>query len=317
MTTGTSRALVLERFGSPPRTLRRPLPTRAADETLLRVLAAQVGHLDLNVLDGHFGILPSLPFVPGTEACGTVVASDVHPEGTLVRVRGAGLGLSRDGGWAEHAVAADRAVVPVPPGTDPALACCFFSAAGSAWAAVHDVAALCEGERVLVTGAAGAVGCLAVQLALRAGAEVIGVVGRQAKRAHVPAGAKAVLAGDLSADAVGEPVDALIDTVGGSVLPAALKLVRPGGRAALIGYSAGRELTVDLADFLLADVPLLPVSMMSRAVDLTPVGDRLLAEIASGELNLPIERYTLDRLETAVERLRTGAAIGKVAMTME
>lgn len=312
----SSRALVLESFGSRPRIVERPVPPRSPGETLVRVNAAQVGHLDLNILDGRFGILPSLPFVPGTEACGIVVASDVHPEGALVRLRGAGVGLRRDGGWAEHALVPDKAVVPTPPGTDPALASCFFSPAGTAWAAVRDVATIGEGERVLVTGAAGAVGSMAVQLAARAGAEVIGVVGRPAKLPHVPPGAKAILAAELSAGALGGPVDALVDTVGGTVLAAALGLVRPRGRAALIGYSAGREFAVDLADFLLADVALLPVNLMSRGRDLTAVGDRLLAEITSGELSLNIERYSLDRLDEAVERLRTGSAIGKVALTM-
>ena len=100
------------------------------------------------------------------------------------------------------------------------------------------------------------------------------------------------------------------------MLADALGFVRQRGRAALIGYSAGREFTVDLADFLLADVALLPVNLMSRGRDLTEVGDRLLAEITSGELSLNIERYSLDRLDEAVERLRTGSAIGKVALTM-
>ncbi|MCO6005268.1 NADP-dependent oxidoreductase [Actinoallomurus purpureus] len=315
--TESSRALILERFGSLPRLVERPVPPRAPGETLVRVHAAQIGHLDLNIVDGRFGILPSLPFVPGTNSCGTVVASDVHPVGSLVRVNGAGLGLRRDGGWAEHAVVPDKAAFPTPPGTDPALACSFFSPAGTAWAAVHDVATIGAGERVLVTGAAGAVGSMAVQLAVRAGAEVIGVVGRPAKLEHVPAGAKAILAADLSAEALGGPVDALIDTVGGSVLAAALGLVRSRGRAALIGYSAGREFTVDLADFLLADVALLPVNLMARGRGLAEVGERLLAEIASGDLTLNIERYGLDRLEQAVERLRGGAAIGKVALTLD
>jgi NADPH2:quinone reductase len=312
-----SRALTLARFGSLPEVVERPVPQRSPGETLVRVHAAAVGHLDLNVVDGRFGILPELPFVPGTESCGTVVASDVHPAGSLVRLRGSGLGLRRDGGWAEHAVVPDKAAVPTPEGTDPAVACSFFSAAGAAWAAVHDVAAVGEGERVLVTGAAGAVGSMAVQLAVRAGAEVIGVVGRPAKLAHVPAGAKTTLARDLSAETLGGPVDALVDTVGGPVLTAALGLVRPGGRAALVGYSAGREFTADLADFLLADVALLPVNLMSRARDLADTGERLLAEITAGDLALSVERYGPDRLAEAVERLRTGAAVGKVVLTMD
>ncbi|MFC4052772.1 zinc-binding alcohol dehydrogenase family protein [Actinomadura syzygii] len=316
-TVNASRALVLTEFGSTPRVETRPVPPPRDGETLVRIGAAQVGHLDLNIVDGRFGILPTLPFVPGTEACGTVVASGVHPVGALVRVRGAGLGMRRDGGWAEHAVVPDKAVVAVPDGVDPALACCFFSPAATAWAALHDVAAVEAGERVLVTGAAGAVGSLAVQLAVRAGAEVIGVVGRPGKLAHVPSGARAVLAADLAdRDALGGPVDALVDTVGGPVLANGLGHVRPGGRAALVGYTAGREFTVDLADFLLANVSLLPVNLMVRGGALGEVGDRLLKEIAAGELSLHVERYEIDRLGEAVERLRTGAAIGKVALTM-
>ncbi|WP_433135823.1 quinone oxidoreductase family protein [Actinomadura nitritigenes] len=312
-----SRALVLERFGELPRLVTRPVPDRPPGHTLVRVRAAQVGHLDLNVVDGEFGVLPDLPAVPGTEAAGVVVASDVHPEGTAVRIRGGGAGLSRDGGWAEHAVVRDTAVVPVPPGTDPALACCFFSPAGTAQAAVHNVAAIRPGERVAVTGAAGAVGALTVQLAARAGAEVIGVVGRPAKLASVPPPAKPVLASELTEDTAGGPLDAVIDTVGGAVLATALGLVRGRGRAALVGYTAGRELRLDLADFLLADVSLLPVNLMTRGAEVEADADRLLAELNAGELTLPIERYPFDRLDEAAGRLRGGEAVGKVALEID
>ncbi|MGP4012778.1 quinone oxidoreductase family protein [Streptomyces sp. 4N124] len=312
----TSRALVLEEFGTLPRLVQRPVPVREPGQTLVRVGAAQVGHLDLNVVDGKFGILPDLPAVPGTTACGVVLASDTHAEGSLVRINGKGLGLRRDGCWAEHAIVPDAAAIPVPEGTDPALACSFFSPAGTAWAAVHSVAAIRPGERVMVTGAAGAVGALTVQVAARAGAEVIGVVGRPAKLGHVPAPGKPVLAAELSPDAVGGPVDALIDTVGGPVLRDALGLVRPRGRVALVGYTAGRAFTVDLADFLLADVALLPVNLMSRGREVAEDAERMLSELASGELTLPIERYGFEGLAEAVERLRTGEAVGKVALDL-
>ena len=310
----TSNALVLERFGVLPRLLERPVPQAREGHTLVRMLAAQVGHLDLNVVDGTFGILPDLPAVPGTNGAGVVLASDRYPEGALVRVNGKGLGLRRDGCWQSHALVPDATVIPVPEGTDPALACGFFTPAGTAWAAVHSVAAVRPGERVLVTGAAGAVGSLTVQVAARAGAEVIGVVGRPAKLDRVPAAAKAVLAGDLTAEAIGEPVDAVVDTVGGPVLRAALGLVRPRGRVALVGYTAGRELTVDLADFLLADVSLLPVNLMTRGKEVAAHAERMLAELTAGELELPVERYGPERLAEAVERLRTGAAVGKVTL---
>nr|WSY57249.1 zinc-binding alcohol dehydrogenase family protein [Streptomyces sp. NBC_00886] len=316
MTTGLSRALVLESFGSLPRLVERPVPAPRPGHTLVRMRAAQVGHLDLNVVDGKFGILPDLPAVPGTTGCGVVLASDTHPEGSLVRVGGKGLGLRRDGCWAEHVLVPDPAVEAVAEGTDPALACSWFSPVGTAWAAVHAVAQVRQGERVLVTGAAGAVGAMTVQVAARAGAEVVGVVGRPAKLAHVPAPAKPVLASELSEESVGGPVDVLVDTVGGPVLRDALPLVRPRGRAALVGYTAGREFGVDLADFLLADVSLLPVNLMTRGKEVAADAEALLADLRTGALTLEIERHGLDGLAEAAERLRTGDAVGKVVLDL-
>lgn len=312
----TTRTLVLEEFGTLPRLGRRAVPAPRPGHTLVRMAAATVAHLDLNILDGQFGILPELPFIPGTQGSGFVLASDIHPEGALVRLRGEGLGLSTDGAWAEHALVPDAAVEIMPEGTDPALACIYFSPVGTAWATVHSIAQVRPGERVLVTGASGAVGAVAVQLAARAGAEVIGAVGRPAKLPHVPDVAKALLASDLSEEAIGGRVDVLIDTVGGQVLRDALDLVRPRGRAALLGYTAGRELTLDLADFFLADVSLLPVNMITRGKEVAPEVLRLLPELSSGALSLPYERYGMDALGTAVERLRTGAAVGKIVLDM-
>lgn len=312
----TSRTLVLEEFGTLPRLGERAMPAPRPGHTLVRVAAATVAHLDLNILDGQFGILPELPFIPGTQGSGYVVASDTHREGALVRLRGEGLGLSRDGAWAEHALVPDAAVEPMPEGTDPALACIHFSPVGTAWATVHSIAQVQPGERVLVTGASGAVGAVAVQLAARAGAEVIGAVGRPAKLPHVPGVAKALLASDLSGETLGGKVDVLIDTVGGQILRNALALVRPRGRAALLGYTAGRELTLDLADFFLADVSLLPVNMISRGQEVAPEVLRLLPDLSSGALSLPYERYGMNALGEAVERLRTGTAVGKVVLDM-
>ncbi|MBZ4019980.1 hypothetical protein CCS38_30415 [Streptomyces purpurogeneiscleroticus] len=134
---------------------------------------------------------------------------------------------------------------------------------------------------------------------------------------HVPDAAKAQLASDLTEETLGGKVDVLIDTVGGTILRTALTLVRPRGRAALLGYTAGRELTLDLADFFLADVSLLPVNMISRGREVAPEVLRLLPDLSSGALTLPYESYGMDALGEAVERLRTGTAVGKIVLDME
>jgi NADPH2:quinone reductase len=309
-----SRAGLLRAFGAQPQPEDRPVPERGSGTTLVRVRAAQVSHIDLDVLSGSFGVLPDLPCVPGTEAAGHVVSSDRHPVGALVRVRGGGVGLRRDGGWAEHLLAPDSAVFPVPEGVDPALACTFFSPACTGHAVVHDVAAVQRGERVLVTGAAGAVGAVVVQLAVRAGADVVGAVGSPSKLAELD-GLRGVVTDQVTPEGVGGPVDVLVDTVGGEVLQRALALVRPGGRAALLGYTAGRRLPLELPAFLLADVALLPVNLLRRGSELTAVADRLLRQVQDGTLRLPVTAYPEAGLLEAVERLRGRSLVGKVAVT--
>jgi len=309
-----SVALVLEEPGLFPAPRRRVVGGLGRDETLVRIGAAQVGHLDMDVVEGRFPGAAPPPLVPGTEGAGRVVASARWAEGARVRFRGGGVGIRRDGAWAEHVIVPDDALVAVPDGVPDALACCFFSPAGTAWAAVRDVVRVQQGDRVLVTGAAGAVGGLAVQLALEAGATVTGTVGRAGKLPHVPLGAEAVLASELAGE--GEPAsyDAVIDTVGGDLLAAMLRLLRPGGRAALVGYSAGRRLELDIQQFLLADVPLLPVNLLSRGPHLRQVADELLGRLAGGELYLPVETSGAADLSDAAARLRRGEVVGKLAL---
>lgn len=294
-------------WGAPPRLEEVPDPVAGPGETLVRVSGAALGHIDLTVAGGEFPHRPVLPYTPGTDGAGIAVVS-----GAPVRIRGGGVGLARDGTWAELVAVPDDAVWPLRPEVGLALAACFFSPATTAWTAVHEVGALRPGERVAVTGAAGAVGSLAVQLAMEHGAaKVFGIVGRPAKGAAVPRGAEVVV-GALAAEH--GAVDLLIDTVGGAGLAGLLGAVTPGGRAALVGYTAGTSVTLALPALLAADVRLLPVNMLRRAAAARPLADVLLPRLLAGELTLAIERHPLADLSAAIERVRTGAAGGRVVL---
>ncbi|WP_329566398.1 hypothetical protein [Streptomyces sp. NBC_01361] len=83
-----------------------------------------------------------------------------------------------------------------------------------------------------------------------------------------------------------------------------------------VGCTAGRELTLDLADFFLAHVSLLPVDMISRGKEVAVEVARLLPDLSSGKLTLAYSRYGIDRLEEAVGRLRTSEAIGKMVLDL-
>jgi len=294
-----------------------PDPRPGDGEAVVRVTAAAVAHLDRTIASGRFATSPPPPYVPGTDGAGTVLTSAAHPPGTPVRIRGGDVGVARDGTWAELVAVPDAALHPLPAGVPPALAATFYSPAATAALALHHVGDLRPGEHVVVTGAAGAVGSLAVQLALHAGAPVTAVVGAESHRDAVPPGVAVVVGRGAVAAAqlrAGPPADLLVDTVGGPRLADLVGAVRPGGRVALVGYTAGTQVAIDLAGLLQADVRLLPVNLLrlaGRAAELAP---RLLTELVAGRLRLHVRTFPLADAAAALDHLASGAATGRVAL---
>jgi NADPH2:quinone reductase len=247
-----------------------PRPGRS----IVRMQAATVGHIDRTVWRGSFLRHPPFPYTPGVEAAGIVVASERYAAGQRVWLRGSGLGTLFDGTWCEQIDAPDEALGLLPDAITMALGSAFFSPTTSAWVALHEVAKLQPGEQVLVTGASGAVGSLVMQLACDAGCDATAVD----PLADAPPPASA---------------DLLVDTVGGSVLSSVLPCVRPGGRAVLIGYTAGPTLALDIAHFLQRDVALLPLNMFRREAAGRAMVPELLARLADGRLQLEVRPFAL------------------------
>jgi NADPH2:quinone reductase len=269
-------------------------PVARPGRTLVRMEAATVGHIDRTVWRGSFLRHPPLPYTPGVEAAGVVMASERYAVGQRVWLRGSGLGTLFDGTWCEQIDAPDEALGLLPDAVPMALGAAFFSPTTSAWVALHEVAKLQAGEQVLVTGASGAVGSLVMQLARDAGCTVTAV----------------------NPDAAPPPAasaDLLIDTVGGDVLAKVLPSVRPGGRAVLVGYTAGPTLQLDIAHFLQRDVALLPLNMFRREATGRAAAPELLARLADGRLHLDVQPFALadaaHALEWIAQRGHRGRAV--------
>lgn len=257
-------------------------PVARPGRTIVRMEAATVGHIDRTVWRGSFLRHPPLPYTPGVEAAGVVIASGRYGVGQRVWLRGSGLGTLFDGTWCEQIDAPDEALGPLPDAVPMTLGAAFFSPTTSAWVALHEVAKLQAGEQVLVAGASGAVGSLVMQLAREAGCTATAVIPDAAP--------------PLAASA-----DLLIDTVGGEVLARTLPSVRPGGRAVLIGYTAGPTLSLDIAHFLQRDVALLPLNMFRREVAGRVAAPGLLERLADGRLHLEVQPFALDDAAAALD----------------
>lgn len=273
------KAMRIPGFGAKPELEDLPDPQPRPGRSIVRMAAATVGHIDRTVWSGAFLRHPPLPYVPGVEAAGVVVASECHAPGQRVWVRGSGLGTIENGTWCELIDAPDEALGLLPDGIDMALGSAFFSPCTSAWVALHEVAKLQPGERVLVTGATGAVGSVLVQLAREAGAAVLTQIDEAAQ----------------------QPADLLVDTVGGPVLEAALPCIVPGGRAVLVGYTAGNTLALNLPHFLQRDVALLPLNMFRREPAGRAAVPELLARLGDGRLTLEVRRFGLAEAAIALE----------------
>jgi NADPH:quinone reductase len=220
-------------------------PKPSADEVLIDVHAASVSYMDYLMTCGGYQMRPALPYVPGTDAAGVVVACGDR----VTRFR-PGDRVSCEnwfGGFAERMVAKESGTVSLPGNVDFIVGSTVLHAYLTAWYALVERARLQAGETVLVTGAAGGVGLACVEVAHFLGARVIAVVGSAAKAAIVRKhGAEEVI--DYSREDVrervqaltrGEGLDLCIDNVGGSLFATLARLMRWNGRLMPIGFTSG------------------------------------------------------------------------------
>src|SRR5436190_15362831 len=210
----TMRAAVLQRHGEPPRFAQQPLPTRRPGQALTRVTAAPVNPRDLLCASGtsYFGP-PALPYVPGTQGVGTVAEAGGAPAGQRVWFSCSAGMTPGDGSMAEFCAVPETAMLALPDGVSDDLAAALGLSAVAAWMALSWRGQLRPGEHVLVLGASGNVGQVAVQAARLHGA------GRVVAACRDPHGR--ARASELGADAVadlsGEEVDAVAEQLARAV----------------------------------------------------------------------------------------------------
>jgi NADPH:quinone reductase-like Zn-dependent oxidoreductase len=244
------RAAVLTAPGQPPVCGEHPDPVAGPGETLVRVTAAPIVPLDLLCASGtsYFGV-PAVPYVPGVQGVGTVQRSGLLEPGTRVWFAASAGMAPGDGGLAELCAVPDDDVVPLTAAVaDDDVAALGLSAV-AAWMSLTWRARMQAGERVVVLGAGGAVGQVAIGAARLLGAERVVAVcrpGDAAERAR-RAGAHAVvpLSDDVDAltaalaEALGGTAHVVIDPVFGVAASAASRVLGPGGRLVNLGGASG------------------------------------------------------------------------------
>jgi len=253
------RAARVVRIGAAPSVIEVETPRAAArGRALLRVKAAALNPVTLAVAAGaHYGGAPKAPYTPGTEGVGVVVSGDSLSPGSRVRFEA---NESEGGSLAEFCAVDEETCAELPQDVSDSLAAGLGVAGLAAWLALRDSLRLRAGESLLILGATGVVGQIAIQAARIMGAGQITAVGRDAAalRRCLDLGADSIVElnptqgpEELSlalSQAHGGPIELVLDGLWGVPAEAALLAAAPFGRFVNLGQSASAEAVVRSGD---------------------------------------------------------------------
>ena len=290
-------------------------PEPGARQLVVRVLAAPANFPDALMCRGLYQVKPDLPFTPGVELCGEVVALGAEVEGFAVGDRVVGAATMPYGGFAELALMDAGLTFPAPASLDDAQAASLYIGYQTGWFGLHRRAGLRAGETLLVHAAAGGVGSAAVQLGKAAGARVIGVVGGPEK-AEVARrlGADVVV---VKAETAGRGADVVYDPVGGETYLRSTKCVAFEGRILVIGFAGGDIQSAALNHALIKNYSIVGLHWgLYNLYDPPAVQEchRALTDLADRGLVAPLvsERLPLEDVADGVQRLADGSTVGRV-----
>ena len=307
------RAMVVREYGKAPALCEFPGPPGPAAD----VLAASLNPVDLAVAAGLNPFWrPEPPLVLGMDGVAR------RPGGALVHFFAP---APPYGAFAERVPLAETETVPLPHGLDPARAAALGISGVAAWTALAGTAALRPGESVLVLGADGQVGRIAVQAARLLGARRVTAVVRHeaARQAPLRLGASTVVTSQdlptlterlLEPDQAG--YDVIVDTLWGPVIPAAIDAAAPGARVVHLGNSAGALAT--LAGPALRNNG---ISIQTYAIFTSPARERagafarLAEHAAAGELTVDYHQTGLAALPATWADFAAGRAQTKIIVT--
>ncbi len=299
------RAAQISELGGAPAVAELAEPVAEGRE-IVEVLAVALNPLDLAVAAGRFyGGHPPLPYVPGCEAVGRT------RDGERVYFFGDGLGVARDGTLAERATVAAERFVPVEEDVDDAMAVMLGIAGIIGWSAVER-AGIGPDDRVLVLGASGTSGLVAVQGAKLRGAERVVAAGRDVQNLERARelGADETVAhdGDLAAACGGDGPTVVIDALWDGPVAAAAEAAAPRARIVHYGQSAGPEATLKSGTVRGKELELLGLSNFARTnEELRALHGELVRHAKSGAIRVDFETFSLDDVAEAWRRQSAGA----------
>ncbi len=307
----------------------RPMEDLPVGDVIVRVACSSLNYKDALAANGHPGVVKRFPHVPGVDVAGTVAQSgaDTPVVGDRVLVTGFELGAQRWGGFAEYVRVPHDWVVPLPRGLDFRESMIFGSAGLTAGLCVdvlekHGVHP--QSGPIVVTGASGGVGSVAVAILAKLGYQVAAVTGKASAHDYLRSlGAKELLSRDAVDDRSGKPMlsgrwAGGVDTVGGNILGTILRATRHDGCVAACGLAGGNDLPVTVYPFILRGITLAGIDAAWVSTALRRQIWRRLAGPWKPVGLASIARYaTLENLAAPIVDILGGRIQGRVVIPLE
>lgn len=321
------KAVVCKAWGGPETLVIEDvvLPDPKPGEVKIRVRAAGVNFPDVLIIQNKYQMKPALPFSPGAEIAGEVIA--VGEGVSHLKAGDRVVSFCGVGGFAEEVIAPAVVTMPMPPGVPFELAAVFSLAYGTSWHAVRDRAALKAGETMLVLGAAGGVGLAAVEIGKAIGARVVAAASTDEKLAICKQhGADAVI--NYSKEDLREAIkrecgkngpDVIYDPVGGKFAEPAFRSIAWRGRYLVIGFADGEIPALPFNLALLKGASIVGVFWGEFAKREPGNNQKGLAEmigwIGEGKLKPLISKaYSLEEAPQALMDIAARRVVGKVVI---
>ena len=300
-------------------------PNAGEGRVLVRITAAGVTPLDHTILSGHFPIA-NPPLVLGNEGAGVVeMGDDDIPDGTRVMFTGP-YGVFENGAFSEYVAIKKEHVCAIPEEISDSTAAGLPVAYLTAYLALSD-AGFEPGKSVLAPAIGGSVGNAATQLARAMGAKhTVSTTTSPTKAAQARElgfGEIVDLSKESLADGVrrltdGDGVDIVIDGIGGEVLSEALSVLTQGGSLTTLGYSGGRQSTIDVTNLIWKGASIKSFLLFSKSpADWAKAWKAIIPLLRNGEIAPVVARtYPLEAAPEAIRYLVEERPFGRVVLTL-
>ena len=292
-------------------------------ELLIDVAYSSLNYKDALSATGNPGVTRNFPHTPGIDAAGAVAESSVaeFQPGDAVIVIGFDLGMNTPGGFGQKIRVPAAWAVPMPAGLDARTSMILGTAGFTAALCIHKLEAAGmapDGGPVLVTGATGGVGSVAVKLLAKLGYEVHAATGKAQQHEFLKGlGAAAVLDRDAVLAGSDRPLlketwGGVVDTVGGDILVNAVKSLRYGQSLAACGLVASPNIPATVLPFILRHVNLLGVDSVELPLpQKAEIWSKLAGSWQLEGLEALATPLTLDTLSDAIDRILAGEMVGR------